>query len=149
MKKLSLILLLIVSFSAAFAQNDTLRVMQYNLLNYGNNTGYCNTTNNNINDKNGYIRTILTAYYPDILTVCEMGRSASLPNDFLNNVLNVNGLNFWMARGGANTNNSSLTNCIFYNSTKTYISRTTLSHKATPATSTYTTSSSKTTTQEE
>lgn len=118
MKKLSLILLLIVSFSAAFAQNDTLRVMQYNLLNYGNNTSYCNTTNNNINDKNGYIRTILTAYYPDILTVCEMGRSASLPNDFLNNVLNVNGLNFWMARGGANTNNSSLTNCIFYNSTK-------------------------------
>ena len=66
-------ILLLVAFllpSASFAQTETLKVMQYNLLNYGNNTGYCNTTNNNINDKNGYIRTILTAYYPDILTVC-------------------------------------------------------------------------------
>ena len=100
-------------------QPDTLKVMQYNLLNYGNNTSYCTSTNNNINDKNGYIRTILTAYYPDILTVCEMGRGSSLPNDFVNNVLNINGLNLWMTSAGSNTNNSSsLTNCIFYNSTK-------------------------------
>ena len=118
MKKLSLILLLIVTFSAAYAQNDTLRVMQYNILNYGNYTSYCTTTNNNTNDKNGYLRTILTAYYPDIFTVCEMGRSSTLPNEILNNVLNINGLNIWMARGGSNTNNSSLTNCVFYNSTK-------------------------------
>ncbi|MBR4137334.1 MAG: T9SS type A sorting domain-containing protein, partial [Bacteroidales bacterium] len=83
------------------------------------NTGYCTTTNNNINDKNGYIRTILTAYYPDILTVCEIGRGSNLPNDFLNNVLNINGLNYWMTSAGSNTgNSSSLINCIFYNSTK-------------------------------
>lgn len=118
MKKLLFILLLIASFSASFAQTETLKVMQYNLLNYGNNTGYCNTTNNNINDKNGYIRTILTAYYPDILTVCEMGRSSALPNDFLRNNLNINGINYWMTSPGSNTTNSSLTNCIFYNSLK-------------------------------
>lgn len=118
MKKLLLILLLITSFSIAYSQPDTLKVMQYNLLNYGNNTGYCNTTNNNINDKNGYIRTILTAYYPDILTVCEMGKTSSLPNDFRNNVLNINGANFWMVGTGSNTGNSSLTNCVFYNSLK-------------------------------
>ena len=124
MKKNKLFILLIQVFLLGFplfasAQTDTLRVMQYNLLNYGNNTGYCTTTNNNINDKNGYIRTILTAYYPDILTVCEMGKSTSLPNDFVNNVLNINGLNYWMTSAGSNTNNSSsLTNCIFYNSTK-------------------------------
>ena len=99
-------------------QPDTLKVMQYNLLNYGNNTSYCTTSNNNINDKNGYIRTILTAYYPDILTVCEMGRSTSLPTDFLNNNLNINGVNYWMTSAGSNTANSSLTNCIFYNSSK-------------------------------
>ena len=92
--------------------------MQYNILNYGNNTSYCTATNNNINDKNGYIRTILTAYYPDVFTVCEMGRNTSLPNDFVNNVLNINGIDYWMASAGANTANSSLTNCIFYNSTK-------------------------------
>lgn len=115
-----LIPLILIGLSlSAFGQPDTLKVMQYNLLNYGNNTSYCTTTNNNINDKNGYIRTILTAYYPDILTVCEMGRSTSLPNDFVNNVLNINGLNYWMTSAGSNTNNSSsLTNCIFYNSTK-------------------------------
>ncbi len=119
MKKLSLIILLIITLSAAYAQNDTLRVMQYNILNYGNYTSYCTTTNNNTNDKNGYLRTILTAYYPDIFTVCEMGRNATLPNELLNNVLNINGLNYWMTSAGSNTgNNSSLTNCIFYNSTK-------------------------------
>ena len=92
--------------------------MQYNLLNYGNNTGYCNATNNNINDKNGYIRTILTAYYPDILTVCEMGKNSSLPNEFVNNNLNINGVDYWMTCPGSNITNSTLTNCVFYNSTK-------------------------------
>lgn len=121
MKRLFILSISIILFgfgSSAFAQIDTLRVMQYNLLNYGNNTSYCTTTNNNIEDKNGYIRTILTAYYPDILTVCEMGRNTSLPNDFLNNNLNINGIDYWMTSAGANTANSSLTNCIFYNSTK-------------------------------
>ena len=118
MKKITLLISLIISFSALFAQNDTLKVMQYNLLNYGNNTSYCTTTNNNIEDKNGYIRTILTAYYPDIFTVCEMGRNTTLPNSFLNNNLNINGINYWMTGAGANTANSSLTNCVFYNSLK-------------------------------
>ena len=114
---LILFILLGSSFSA-FAQKETLKVMQYNLLNYGNNTGYCTTTNNNINDKNGYIRTILTAYYPDILTVCEFGKSSNLPTDFVNNNLNINGINYWMTSAGSNTANSTLTNCIFYNSSK-------------------------------
>ena len=118
MKKITLLISLTLSFSALFGQIDTLKVMQYNLLNYGNNTGYCTQTNNNINDKNGYIRTILTAYYPDIFTVCEVGKSSTLPNDFVTNNLNINGLNYWMTSPGSNTGNSSLTNCIFYNSTK-------------------------------
>ena len=119
MKRLVVILLLaIASFSAFGSEPDTLKVMQYNLLNYGNNYGGCNNTNNNINDKNAYIRTILSAYYPDIFTVCEMGKSASLPNDFLRNNLNINGTNSWKTSAGSNSGNSSLTNCIFYNSTK-------------------------------
>ena len=83
--KIFIILFLLLGFHlSASAQTETLKVMQYNLLNYGNNTSYCTQSNNNINDKNGYIRTILTAYYPDVLTVCEMGKSSSLPTDFLN-----------------------------------------------------------------
>ena len=118
MRKLLFILLLTVSFSVCYAQQDTLKVMQYNLMYYGQNTSFCTTTNNNINDKNAAIRTILTAYYPDILTVCEMGRSAALPNEFLRNNLNINGINYWMTSAGSNTTNSSLTNCVFYNSLK-------------------------------
>ena len=119
MKKNILIILILLGFlSSALAQNDVLKVMQYNLMYYGQNTSYCTQSNNNINDKNAAIRTILTAYYPDILTVCEMGKSTSLPNDFVNNNLNINGLNYWMTCAGSNVTNSTLTNCIFYNSTK-------------------------------
>ena len=121
-KTLLLISLVIASFSVCLGQSDTLKVMQYNLLNYGNNTGYCNTTNNNIDNKNSYIRTILTAYYPDVFTVCEMGRSTSLPSDFVTNNLNINGIDYWMTSAGANSSNSSLTNCIFYNSNKLTLS---------------------------
>jgi len=119
-RPLSLLCLLVAFLLplSSLAQTETLKVMQYNLLNYGNNTGYCNTTNNNINDKNGYIRTILDAYYPDILTVCEMGRSTTLPSDFVRNNLNINGTNYWMTSPGSNTTGSSLTNCVFYNSLK-------------------------------
>lgn len=117
--KIFIIFILLLGFSlSSFAQTEKLKVMQYNLLNYGNNTGYCNESNNNVNDKNGYIRTILTAYYPDILTVCEMGKNSNLPNNFVNNNLNINGISYWKASAGTNQTNSTLTNCIFYNSNK-------------------------------
>lgn len=117
-KKLSLILLVIASFCLNAGVADTIKVMQYNLLNYGNYTDYCPQNLNNINDKNRYIRTILTAYYPDIFTVCEVGKASNLPDDFLRNNLNINGINYWKTEAGANTSNSYLTNCIFYNSEK-------------------------------
>jgi len=122
-KHLSLILLVIASFLANADETDTLKVMQYNLLNYGNYTDYCPQNLNNINDKNRYIRTILTAYYPDIFTVCEVGRASNLPSDFVRNNLNINGINYWKTEAGANTSNSYLTNCIFYNSNKLVLKR--------------------------
>lgn len=114
---LFLLVALLIS-SASQAQPNTLKVMQYNILNYGYYPGYCNETNNNVNDKNGYIRTILTAFYPDILTVCEMGKNSNLPNDFVANNLNINGIDYWKASAGSNLVGSSLINCIFYNSQK-------------------------------
>ena len=64
-RKYLLLLILLIPFIlmgfSLSAQPDTLKVMQYNLLNYGNNTSYCNATNNNISNKDSYIRTILTA----------------------------------------------------------------------------------------
>ena len=125
-RKSLLLLILIIPFIlmgfSLSAQTDTLKVMQYNLLNYGNNTSYCNASNNNITNKDSYIRTILTAYYPDIFTVCEVGRNTNLPNDFVNNNLNINGVTYWRTKAGNNSHNSSLTNCIFYNSDKLTLS---------------------------
>ena len=65
---------------------DTLTVMQYNLLYYGNyNTGYasCFETNNNTQLKDECIRTILNYIKPDILTVNEFGATNALQTDFL------------------------------------------------------------------
>ena len=38
------------------AQEDTIRVMHYNLLNYGNYTSYCTSLNNNIDNKDDYLK---------------------------------------------------------------------------------------------
>ncbi len=117
-KSLSLILFVIASLCMNAGVTDTIKVMQYNLLNYGNYTDYCPQDINNVSDKNRYIRTILTAYYPDIFTVCEMGKATNLPSDFVNNNLNINGITYWKASSGSNTSNSYLTNAAFYNSEK-------------------------------
>ncbi len=114
------------SLCANAAVTDTIKVMQYNLLNYGNYTDYCPQELNNISDKNRYIRTILTAYYPDIFTVCEMGKATNLPSDFVNNNLNINGITCWKAAAGSNSCNSYLTNCVFYNSEKLVLRKHTL-----------------------
>lgn len=117
-KSLSLILFVIASLCMNAGVTDTIKVMQYNLLNYGNYTDYCPQELNSVSDKNRYIRTILTAYYPDIFTVCEVGKATNLPSNFVNNNLNINGITYWKTEAGANTSNSYLTNCIFYNSDK-------------------------------
>lgn len=117
-KNILIIALLLAPLLSKATAPDTVRVMQYNLLNYGNYTDYCPQEVNSVSDKNRYIRTILTAYYPDIFTVCEVGKASNLPGDFLRNNLNINGITYWKTEAGANTSNSYLTNCIFYNSDK-------------------------------
>ena len=77
---------------------DTITVMQYNLLEYGNyQSGFadCYETNNNTQHKDECIRTILNYVKPDIFTVCEFGATAALQNDFLRHNLNINGADYW------------------------------------------------------
>jgi hypothetical protein len=47
---------------------DTIQMMQYNLLNYGNYFGDCTTNTNNVNTKNGHLRTIINHVKPDVFT---------------------------------------------------------------------------------
>ena len=110
---------------SAMAQ-DTLTVMQYNLLEYGNyNSGWasCFETNNNTQHKDECIRTILNHVKPDILTVNEFGATDALQNDFLRHNLNINGADYWQSDNRINYANSSIINHIFYDSRKMGLKR--------------------------
>ena len=104
----------------AMAQ-DTLTVMQYNLLQYGNyQSGFaeCFETNNNTQRKDECIRTLVDYVKPDIFTVCEFGATQALLNDFLRHNLNINGVNYWQSDNIINYAGSNIINHIFYDSRK-------------------------------
>lgn len=120
MKRFFVFLSLLLSPMTFLAQ-DTLTVMQYNLLEYGNyNSGFadCYETNNSTQRKDECIRTLLNYVKPDILTVCEFGSTQALLNRFLNNNLNINGVDYWRSDNIINYANSNIINHIFYDSRK-------------------------------
>ena len=119
--KLRLYLALTCLFFVVLSANaqDTLTVMQYNLLYYGNyGTGYCDETVNNTQQKDECIRTILDHVKPDIFTVCEFGASSTLQSDFLRHNLNIDGANYWRSDNIINYASSNIINHIFYDSRK-------------------------------
>lgn len=123
--KNTLIIFLLLCGVSIQAQ-DTLTVMQYNLLEYGNyNSGWasCYESNNNTQIKDECIRTILDHVKPDILTVNEFGASRSILDDFLRHNLNINGVNYWKTDNIVNYANSNIINHIFYNSNKMELKR--------------------------
>ncbi|NTW24560.1 MAG: hypothetical protein HGA37_07670, partial [Lentimicrobium sp.] len=116
MKKI--ITLLLVCFAFAAQSQDTLKILQYNLLNYGNYTTYCTTDNNNHETKDPWIRTIIDYELPDIFTVNELSSYEFYHTRILNNVLNTNGRTFYRKANIANIAASYLVNMLFYNSNK-------------------------------
>ena len=120
-----ILLLLFLTVMPAWAQ-DTLTVMQYNLLYYGNyNSGFadCYETNNNTQRKDECIRTLVDYVKPDIFTVCEFGATAALQNDFLRHNLNINGANYWQSDNIINYAGESIINHIFFDSRKMGLKR--------------------------
>ena len=110
---------------SALAQ-DTLTVMQYNLLYYGNyNSGFadCFETNNNTQRKDECIRTIVDYVNPDIFTVCEFGATQQLQNNFLRHNLNINGADYWQSDNIINIAGSNIINHIFFDSRKMGLKR--------------------------
>jgi len=115
--KKSLFIFLLFSPLLLVAQ-DTLLYMQYNLLNYGNYTSYCTTSNNNINNKDTYLQTIFSYIRPDILTVNEMAGSNTTAQRLLYNTLNCNGTTIYSKADYVNTNGSDLVSALYYNNLK-------------------------------
>ncbi|MBL4623939.1 MAG: T9SS type A sorting domain-containing protein [Flavobacteriales bacterium] len=120
MRTLLFSILLVTSFVGK-TQEDTIRIMQYNLLNYGNYTSYCTTTNNNIDAKDEYLRTILNYVKPDVFAVNELGYEAQgLDNKYglriLDSTLNINGVTKYQK--AQHTGGSYTVNMLYYNSEK-------------------------------
>ena len=123
--KIHLLILFILLTVTAHAQ-DTLTVMQYNLLYYGNyNSGFadCYETNNNTQRKDECIRTIVDFVKPDIFTVCEFGATQQLQNNFLRHNLNINGADYWQSDNIINIAGSNIINHIFFDSRKMGLKR--------------------------
>ena len=100
---------------------DTITVMQYNLLYYGNyQSGFadCYETNNNTQRKDECIRTLVNYVKPDIFTVCEFGATQALQTDFVRHNLNINGATYWQTDNIINHAGSNIINHIFYDSRK-------------------------------
>ena len=100
------------------AAQDTLQLMQYNLLNYGNYWNDCTTNTNNVNDKNVYLKTIINYVDPDIFTVNELSENTSYHHMILNQVLNTNGVSKYRKALSFNYADSYLVNMLYYNSEK-------------------------------
>ncbi len=110
--------LVAVSFAYHLSAQDTVKVMQYNILNYGNYTSYCTSANNNINTKNAAIRTIVGYVKPDILTVNEISQWSAFHQQLMDSALNVNGINYYQKVPFTNNAGSDIINMLYFNSNK-------------------------------
>ncbi len=115
-KYLALIGLLLVL--ATGRSQDTLTVIHYNLLNYGNTTSYCHNGNNNIDDKDAYLRTIIDYSKPDIFTVNEISESPVIHQHLLDQVLNTNGVDYYEKADFLVQAGSDIVNMMYFNSQK-------------------------------
>ena len=102
-------------FVSRLAFADTLTVMQYNLMYYDKEYSDCNNTNNNVDAKDGYLRTILGFVKPDILAVNEVNDAILSVERIMTNVLNYGGETRYKR---ANFSGTFLVNMIYYNSEK-------------------------------
>ncbi len=99
---------------------DTLRMMQYNLMYYTDNSGVsdCNSTTNNLDNKDGYLRTIFHHVMPDVFCVNEIGSNVTYAERLLNNVINVDGVSGYSHGPLTNYSGGYIANMIFYNTAK-------------------------------
>lgn len=117
-----LFLLLFISTNL-YAQvgHDTVRVMQYNILRYGNADNGCSNSTAAMALKDAAFKKITKASLPDIIAVNEMASNVLYADRILVNVLNTDGINSYKRGAYTNTVNSPLVNMIFYNSEKVEI----------------------------
>jgi endonuclease/exonuclease/phosphatase family metal-dependent hydrolase len=117
LKTLPLLLFSFV-FSLFIAAQDTLTVMHYNLLFYGERTDFCNNSNNNLTMKDPNLRLILNEIKPDIFTVNEISSSQIIHQHMLNENLNTAGVSHYRKANYNPISSSNIVNMLYYDSRK-------------------------------
>ena len=117
MKKLLLGIFVLLGSLVVKAQ-DTITFMQYNLLNYGNFTSYCTSSNNNVARKTGYVAEIVHYVKPDILSVNEITGVRTYHDYLLNNGLNSDGVDYYAKAPSLSPDDAYLVNMLYYNKEK-------------------------------
>lgn len=118
-KSIKATFLAVVISGVSFAQSfDTVRVMTYNLLYYGQVTSFCPSNVNVINDKDEYLKTIAHYVNPDLMVVNEMGASDVYAERILVKSLNTDGVSKYARVSIQNNSFSDLVNGVFYNKNK-------------------------------
>lgn len=108
-----------VAFIQSLSAQDTVRLMQYNLMQYIQSPyGGCTSTNNSLDVKDACLKVIIPYVNPDIITVNEIGVTQAHVTRILNNVLNINGVNYWKAGQLTSQSGGSIANMMFYDSRK-------------------------------
>ena len=116
---LGLVLFVLAGVMRLQAQ-DTIRMMQYNLMYYTNSSGIsdCNSTSNNLNNKDVHIKTIFQYVQPTVFCVCEMGSQTQYADRLLDNVINTDGIDYYRRGPLTNQSGGSIANMIYYDSRK-------------------------------
>ena len=118
MKRFAILLTALWMASLPVVAQDTLTVVQYNLLNYGNYTSYCSQAVNPVDDKDEYLKLITDQLRPDIFSVNELSPDGGFADRILNNVLNRDGETRYARVNVPNYAGSELVNMVYYNTQK-------------------------------
>ena len=116
MNRFLTIVLLLISFS--LSAQDTLIMMHYNLLNYGNDYGGCDQNTNYLGDKDEYLQIILPYINPDILTVNEIDCNTITADRLLDSTLNINGVTHYQRAEQTCFSTPWIGNMLYFNSIK-------------------------------
>lgn len=115
MRRSFLLVLSILTLNSV-AQDRTVRLMTYNLLNYRNTTSYCTGSNNNSSSKEGHLETIISEIEPHVVVMNEIGSNPNNLTYLLNNAFNTGSTTHWAMANHVHNGFSSLVNGVAYRS---------------------------------
>lgn len=113
-----LLLLMLAGFSIDGGAQDSLTIMHYNLLDYGNSFNDCNAQSNNANLKDTSFQRIIKYVQPDILTANEIVAGSFFDVRLMDSVLSQMQPAVYAKAPYTNASGGNFVNMLYYDSTK-------------------------------